>query len=101
MEIQDCAGRFHGVTDSIGTSRKTVVDEPLVFVHQSLELTFWRGDGVEALDVEETQPLDIYRSTILGSAVASDYTTDRPTENVPCPSYGRIADNIYRLRPSP
>jgi len=41
------------------------MDKPLVFVHQSLELTLRRGDGVEALDVEETQPLDVYRPTIL------------------------------------
>ena len=43
------------------------MDEPLVFVHQSLDLTLLRGDGVEALDVKETQPLNVYRSTILGT----------------------------------
>lgn len=101
MEIQDCAGRFHGMADGLGASRKTVVEELLVFVHQSLELAFWRGNGVEVLDVEETQPLDVYRSAILGSAVASDHITDRLAKNVPCLSYGRTAGNIYRLQPSP
>lgn len=75
MKIEDRAGRFHRVADGLGASGETVVDEFLVFVHQSLELTFWRGDGVEALDIEETQPLNIYRPTILGirSYIRSHY----------------------------
>ena len=89
------------MADGLGTSRETFVDESLVFVHQSLELTFWRGDGVEALDVEETQPLDIYRSAILRSTVLSDHITDGLTKHVPCLSCGKTAGNIYRLRPSP
>ena len=67
MKIEDCAGRFYGVTDGLGAGRETLVDEPLVFVHQPLELTLRRGDEVEALDVKETQPLHICRSTILGT----------------------------------
>lgn len=65
LKIEDRAGRFHGVTNCLGAGRETLVNEFLIFVHQSLELTFWSGDSVELLDVEETQPLDIYWSTIL------------------------------------
>ena len=67
MKIEDRAGCFYGVTDGLGAGWETLVDEPLVFVHQPLELTLRRGDGVEAFDVKETQPLHVYRSAILGA----------------------------------
>lgn len=54
------------MTDGLGASGEAVIDELFVLVYQPLELTLLRGDGVEAFDVEETQPLNIYRSTILG-----------------------------------
>ena len=65
MDIEDRAGRFHRVANCLGAGGKTFVNEFLIFVHQSLELTLWGGDAVEFFDVEETQPLNIYRSTIL------------------------------------
>ena len=101
MEIQDRARGFYGVADGLGASGETLGNEPLVFVHQSLELTLWRGDGVETLDVEETQPFDIYRPAILRSVVILDRITDGLPKYVPCLSCGKTAGNIYRLRPSP
>ena len=67
VEIEDRAGRFHGATNCLGAGGETVVDEFLVFVHQSLELTLWGGDLVEGFNIEETQPLDVYRSTFLNT----------------------------------
>ena len=55
------------MTDGLGAGWETLVDELLVSVHQPLELTLRRGDGVEAFDIKETHPLHEYRSTILGS----------------------------------
>ena len=54
------------MANGLRTTGETFIDELLVFVHQPFELTLLRGDGVEALDIEETQPLNIYRPTILG-----------------------------------
>ena len=67
LNIEDRAGAFYGVTDGLGAGWETLVDEGLVIVHQPLELTLRRGDGVEAFDVTEAQGFQVYRSTILGA----------------------------------
>ena len=81
MEIKDRARRFYGVADNLGASGEAVFDELLVFVHQPLQLTLLCGDSVEGLDVEETQPFNVYRSTILDtSALISGHVINGLTE---------------------
>ena len=100
VKIKDRTGRFHGVANGFRASRETFIIELLVFVHQPFELTLLRGDGVEGLDIKETQPLDIYRPTILDirGYIGSH---SQWTRSIPCLSYDRTAGNTYRLQPFP
>lgn len=63
------------MTNRLGAGGETICNEFLVFQHQSLEQTFFSGDLVEASFIEGVQPLDIYRSTLLGIPIISDKVT--------------------------
>jgi hypothetical protein len=53
------------VARSIRASRKTVTDESLVLVNESLQLALLGGHGVKLVDIELAEPLDVDRTAIL------------------------------------
>lgn len=80
VQIEDRAGCFHRVTNCLRAGRETLVNEFLVLVNQPLELAVHGGNAVEAVEVERTQSLDIYRPTLLDIPITSDQVANALTK---------------------